>query len=895
MNWFAQLFNRPRIFSDLSEEIQQHLTEKMEALMAEGMSREEADHAAKREFGNVTRVEERSRQTWIWPTMESIFADFRLAFRKLGRTPGFTVTAVLTLALGIGATTAMYSIVRSVLLSPLPYPNPAKLVGIGFSRPGESPNNEQTGETGDLLLANSVSFSSIGIADDGALGANFSDSNGGAQSIRSLRVSSGYLPTLGLAPLLGRTFTRDEDLPGAAPTVVLSENLWRRSLNGDPHIVGRTIHINGDPFTVIGVISGPLAPIETPDLWQPLHLSSKDPGYGGDNFQMIARLKPGVTVTQASAELELKTEEIYRKFPDYLRWGRPGTPRMQEFVWPLQQIVVSGARSSLAALSGAVLAVLLMACLNLAGLMTARSAARRPEIALRSALGASRSSLLRLLLTESVVLSLSGSLLGMGFARLIVPVLLTSSPIDLPQLQKAGIDFSGAVFAIAVGCITTLFFGFLPALSLFRQSSSSQLGSARTAGESAPRQRIGKSLIVAQVALASTLLSAGALLLSAFVHMRSTPPGVLPQHLFALQVNLKGDAYASSQHTQQFVSTVEEHLRRIPGVVQVATVNGLPLDRGLNTSGGPAAHRELIKISEARFVTPGYFRTVGTTILAGTDISDADTASTQPVALINERAAKLWFPDRSPIGEYVISGGGKPRRVVGLVANVHDSSLAADIKPTIYLPYAQVADERMKAINGWFVTTFVLRTVDRSDVAVPDIAKASEAAIASVDPEVPTSKFATMQSFIDRNVAAPRFFSWLAGGFAVFALLLTLIGLFGLLSYQVASRTREIGIRMALGAQRSEILNLVLRNGLTLTVIGLCLGTVVSLVLRRSLTSLISDTTRIDPNALSSMLASPFAAVGIAGAVMLVSSVAACFIPARRAASVEPTEALRAE
>jgi ABC-type antimicrobial peptide transport system permease subunit len=336
-------------------------------------------------------------------------------------------------------------------------------------------------------------------------------------------------------------------------------------------------------------------------------------------------------------------------------------------------------------------------------------------------------------------------------------------------------------------------------------------------------------------------------------------------------------------------------LRRIPGVVQVATVNGLPLDRGLNTSGGPAAHRELIKISEARFVTPGYFRTVGTTILAGTDISDADSASTQPVALINERAAKLWFPDRSPIGEYVISGGGKPRRVVGLVANVHDSSLAADIKPTIYLPYAQVADERMKAINGWFVTTFVLRTVDRSDVAVPDIAKASEAAIASVDPEVPTSKFATMQSFIDRNVAAPRFFSWLAGGFAAFALLLSLIGLFGLLSYQVAARTREIGIRMALGAQRSEILNLVLRNGLTLTAIGLCLGTVVSLVLRRSLTTLIADTTRIDPNALGSLLASPFATVGIAGAAMVVSSIAACLIPARRAASVEPTDALRAE
>jgi hypothetical protein len=259
-----------------------------------------------------------------------------------------------------------------------------------------------------------------------------------------------------------------------------------------------------------------LSNIDTPDLWQALHLSPADPGYAGDNFQMIARLKPGLSVTQATAELEGITGEIYRKFPAYLRWGRPGTPKMQELVWPLQQIVVSGARSSLLALSAAVLAVLLMACLNLACLMTARSAARRSEIALRSALGASRSSLLRLLLTESLLLSLSESLLGVAFARFIVPVLLT--------------------FAIAIGCVTTLFFGLLPALNAFGEGDRSQLRNARVAGESAPRQRIGKYLIVAQVALASTLLSAGAILLGAFVHIRSIPPGFQPQHLFAFHL-----------------------------------------------------------------------------------------------------------------------------------------------------------------------------------------------------------------------------------------------------------------------------------------------------------------------------------------------------------------------
>lgn len=482
MNWVTQFFKRRRIFSDLSEEIQQHLTEKTEALMDEGMSRDDAEQAARREFGNLTRVEELSRQAWIWPTIEGIFADLKLALRKLGRSPGFTATALLILALGIGATTAMYSIVRSVLLSPLPYENPTQLVGIGFTQPGGPPNNEQTGATGDVLLANSTVFSSIGIADDGALGANFSDSSGKSRPVRSLRVSSGYLPTLSTDPLLGRTFSRDEDLPGAAPTVVLSEHLWRHSLNADSKIVGSVVHINGDPFTVIGVMPETLSNVDTPDLWQALHLSPADPGYAGDNFQMIARLKPGLAVTHASAELEGITGEIYRKFPAYLRWGRPGTPKMQELVWPLQQVVVSGARSSLLALSAAVLAVLLVACLNLAGLMTARSAARRPELALRSALGATRSSLLRLLLTESLVLSLSGSLLGMAFAHFIVPVLLTSSPIDLPQLQRAQIDLPVATFAIAIGCVTTLFFGLLPALNAFREGSRSQLGSARTAG-----------------------------------------------------------------------------------------------------------------------------------------------------------------------------------------------------------------------------------------------------------------------------------------------------------------------------------------------------------------------------------------------------------------------------
>jgi predicted permease len=734
----------------------------------------------------------------------------------------------------------------------------------------------------------------MGIAGDGPLGENFSTGSGAAQTIRSLSVSSGYLPTLGIPALHGpHLHARRRHSRCTRHTVILSESLWRHSLNADPNILGRTIHINADPYTVIGVMPASFATVESPDVWQPLQLSSNDPGYQGTNYQMIARLKPGVSIAQASAELGDLTQAIFRQFPGYLKWGRPGGPRNRESIWPLQQIIVSGARSSLLALSGAVLAVLLMACLNLAGLMTGRSIARRSEVALRTALGASPATILRLLLTESLVLAMAGSLLGLVFAQAAVPALLNSSPIDLPQLQHASINLGAILFTVCTGCATTLLFGLLPALGIFRTSVLAGLGNMRTTGVSVPQQRLGKSLIVAQVALATTLLSVGALLLSVFVDMRSVPPGVQPQHLYALQANLKGNAYNSSLHSQQFINAVEQRLRAIPGVGRVATINGLPLDRGLNNSGGPADHPDQIGYTETRFVTPGYFRTAGSPILAGSDISAADTATSQPVALINERAAKRWFPNRSPIGEFIISGGGKPRRVVGLVANVHDASLAAGISPTVYVPYAQVDDETMKTINGWFATTFVLRTIERGNTPDPDIAAAASAAISAVDPEVPASKFASMQSFIDHDVAAPRFFSWLAAAFALFALLLTLIGLFGLLSYQVASRTRELGVRMALGAQRYQVLLMILNSGLTLTSLGLVLGVAGSVALRSIVTSLLSDTVGISKT--SSLLGHQAAAVAAAAVAMCLAAVIACVIPAKRAASVNPTEALRTE
>ena len=835
--------------------------------------------------------------------MSSFLHDLRFTLRQLRRSPGFTATAILTLGLGIGATTAMYSIVRSTLLAPLPYPPASELVGVAFTRAGEDPNAEQTGQTADFLREHATSFASVGIADDGPLGQNFSINGergrASSETVRSLRVSSGYLPTLGVPPRLGRMFSAAEDLPGATPTAVLSEGLWRRTLNADPNVLGRVIHLNGDAYTVIGVMPASFTTVDAPDLWQPLHLSAKDPGYVGDNFQLIARLKPGVTSVLAATELTELTRALYRQFPFYKSWamGHAGTP--QERLWPLQQILVSGARTSLLALSAAVLAILLMTCLNLAGLISARAAGRHAEMALRTALGAGRGSMFRLLLTESLVLALAGSILGIVFASVAVPLLLASSPIDLPQLQSSAISVPSVIFAVAAGLGTTLLFGLLPALGVGRKAISPRLQGSRTAGETVPQQRVGRSLLVAQVALATTLLSIGAVLLGTFLHLRSIPSGVRPQHLSALQVNLKGEAYASSLHTQQFVAAVEDRLRQIPGVAEVSAVNGLPLDRGLNNGGYPLGRRELLQTVESRFVTPGYFRTVGTPLLTGTDLSVSDTATSPRVVLINQRMAELWWPGHNPIGEYVVDGG-ETSRIIGVVANAHDRDLAGAVGATIYHPFSQVPDETMRAINGWFPTTFVLRSVARegsatSDVPDPNLAASAAAAVTSVDPEIPAGKFAPMQSFIDHTVAAPRFFSWLSGAFAAFALLLTVIGLFGLLSFQVASRTREIGVRMALGARRSQILRLVLGKGLSLTSIGLVLGIVGSLAMHRLLASFIADTARIEPNAVASIYASQSLSLAISAAAMLLAAVAASLLPARRAASIEPTVALRAE
>lgn len=834
--------------------------------------------------------------------MNGWMQDVRYALRQLRRSPGFALTAVLTLSLGVGATTAMYHVVSEVLLQPLPYPDQGSLVGVAFTFPQEPPNAEQTGVTADFLLAHSKSFASMGVADDGALGANFSVGNGKPQSIRSLRVSSGYLPTLGVAPMLGRLFTREDDEPGGAPLVVLSYGLWKTALNSDAHAVGRTVEVNGDVYTVIGVMPKSFVTAESPDLWQPLRLGPAVAGYEGTNFQMVARLKPGVSLEQAQAELKTLTPMIYAQHPGFWHWFPKGHAPLEERVSLLRDVVVSGVKSSLLSLMAAMVMVLLLACLNLAVLMTARALGRQREMALRMALGATRWGIVRLLMIESLLLAIAGSVAGVGFAWIFRMLMRTVSPVSLPSLNP-GAGSGNDVWwmlgvALLVGCSTTLVFGLLPAMRLLTSDVTGALGTGQASGATVSSHKTGRLLMIGQVALATMLLSAGALLLGTFLNMRSIPTGVVAKRLDVMQVNLKGDKYASSLTTAQFVDRVEDGLRKIPGVVQVAAVNGLPLDSGLNNDGWPVkGGSELSRNMDIRFVTPGFFHTVGTPLLMGRDVAESDRANSTPIALVNEAMAQLWWHGQSPIGEYVVTEGVPPRKVgnpsreiVGVVADSHDRTLAGPMRPTVYEPFAQVDDASMKAINGWFPTSFVVRVAG-------DMPIATEAARAlhDADPEVPVGKFALMQSFVDKEVAAPRFFSWIAGGFSGFALLLTMIGLFGLLSYQVGMRTREIGVRMAVGAGRGLILLLVLRRGIALTLIGLAVGAVGSLALRRVVVSVLTGTIHTRGGNLGGVLASGVLTVGCAAAALLIAALLASYLPARRAASIEPTQALRAE
>ena len=833
--------------------------------------------------------------------MITVLQDLRYAARQLRKAPGFSLTAVLTLALGVGATAAVYSVIQTVLLEPLPYPDANSLVGIAFTWPHATPNAEQTGIAAEFVRDHMQAFSSVAMMDDSGPSVNLSVQGGHPMQVNALRVSEEYFRTLGVMPALGRGFLAEEDRPNGARAVVLSDGLWRSVFDRDPAVVGKVIHVNQESFTVVGVMpAGFAVTVETapgvagtPELWEPLQLGPKDPGYDGDNYEMIGRLKAGVTLSQVQQQLSALTEPFYQHYPSYKRWVNDAKQRHEFYAWPLQDVVVSGVRRSLLTVLGAVLAVLLVACLNLAGLMTARAMRRTKEMALRTALGASSGQLLRLIVCEGLLLALGGGVGAVLVAMAASNLLLHAAPIGIPALngRPSPALLSGVVAGIALAATAT--FSALPAWTLLRNSKRpaglGRLGGP-SVGETISHHGISRALVVLQVALAMVLVSTASVLLGTFVKLQALPSGVEAKQLSVFQVTLKGDRYATTQATALFVVATLEQLRESPGVDRASAIIGLPLDRGLNDKGYPTGRLELEQSIEFRPITAGYFEAMGIPVMMGRGISESDRADGEPVAVISESTAKRWWPGRSPIGSMIHADNKRDWRIVGVVADVHSHALVEDQGLVIYGPMTQVPDDVMSALNGWFPTSFVLRT--RSHMNVAAIARQ---AVDRADVEIPVARITTMQAVIDHTVEEPRFFSLLATGFSSFAVVLTVIGLFGLLSYQVTERTREIGVRMALGADRFTILKSFLARGLSVSLAGVGLGLSISWLLRPVSLHLLSDS-GIDFTSTSNSIAiNATEAACISALAIVVAALAASWMPARRAASVEPMQALRAE
>ncbi len=832
--------------------------------------------------------------------------DLKFAWRQLRRSPVFSATAVLTLALGIGVTTAVYSIAREVLLAPLPFPEPQRLVGLDFQFPGETPSTNQVGTAADFLMQYSRSYKSFGVSDGAATGANLAIVNGAGESTtgthafpaRQLRISQGFLPTLGIQPMLGRNFTAEEDTYNGPSAVILNDRFWKNQFGGDPHVLGRLVRVDGRDLPVVGVLpEGALADLNggtgeagPADVWLPRQLSVHDPGYEGNNYQMIARLRDGVSLAQARGELKALLPRFAAQNPWYFRWKTPNGTLNEMRAWPLQAALTGDVRSSLLALIGAVTMVLLVACLNLAGLMASRATSRIRELAVRSALGASRGRLVRLVLAEGLLLAITGALLGMMVAQAAVRAAYAFAPIPLPHFHAEATPLPLAAAAIVLALGSMLGFSLVPMLLVLRRDVNENLRDSGSQGQSRSLQRGSRALIVGQVCIAFVLLCTASLFWSLLLKMRSTALGVDTKRITVAQVTLKGDAYADAQHTTQFVDRVLHDLEHGPGVSGVGAVNGLPLDRGLNISGWPVGRNEQRRTIEARFVSPAYLTTMGITLLQGRTFGAQDVAESPRVAVVSEAAAKRWWQGQSSIGQRINVGNETEYEIVGVVRDTHERSLMDTPGILVYVPLTQVTDRFMKILNGWFPTTFVVRAA-----AGVDTATALRLAVARADADLPVMKLTTMQSIVDHSTAPLQFFSWLSGAFAGFTVLLATLGLFGLLSYQVVQRTREIGIRMALGATRGGVLRSVLQRGLVLTLFGLALGAIAVTQMPRLLGPFFSQYVFVGAPKVDIGAAQQLGASAAAVLALLVAAALASLLPGKRAASVEPVLALRAE
>jgi predicted permease len=802
--------------------------------------------------------------------MQTILQDLRYALRVLLKSPGFTVIAVLTLALGIGANTAIFSVVNAVVLRPMPYPQPERLVRCTWLL-GNDDSDAVTALVFEYWKDHSQAF-------DAAFGYSGINSgfnlSGGAepQRVRGLQVSEGFFRVLGVSPAMGRGFLPEEDRPGGPLVVIISDGLWRSYFGGDADLIGKETQLNGRSRTIIGILP-PGFQFEAPiDVLLPLRLKAevKD---DGQNTGMIARLKPGVSREQAQAEVEQLLPEFRLEYPAHLREAERGM-RLVAY----KQSLVGDVSKTLWLLLGAVGFVLLIACANVANLLMARAGARKGETAIRIALGASRWRLIRQMLTESWLLALAGSLAGLLVALWGVPVLLAFTPKKLPRLQEIGLDYQAVLFAVGASLVTSLLFGAVPAWRATRLDVNEAIkSSSGRSSASKLDSRVRGLLIVTEVALSVVLLIGAALLIESFITLRSVSLGFDPQQVTTAQVSLTSARYQTTAQVWALEQQVLERLSALPAVVAAATASNVPLERGLRV-GIAIDGRQIERSVQMRAISPEYFRALGISLDRGRGFTEADTPSSPPAVIINETMARRYWPDGDPLGRQ-LSSQNKSWQVVGVASDIREIGLDQPVEPTVYVPVPQMPNGLMGAMNQWFLTAWIVRTARPTDVTT-----ALRRAMKEVDPQMPLANVRPMTQVINASVASQEFMLLMMGVFAGVALMLTAVGIYGVLSYQVSQRTNEIGIRMALGATARDVLKLVVGQGLRSTLIGVAIGLASAYGLTRLISHLLFGVSPTDPMTF-----------GVIALLLAGVALGACFVPARRATRVDPIVALRYE
>jgi putative ABC transport system permease protein len=819
--------------------------------------------------------------------MQTLIQDLRYGARMLLKNPGFTLIAVMTLGLGIGANTAIFSVVNGVLLRPLAYREPERIVTLlNYGRGPVSPANFLDFRSG------SQSFAQMAAAE--AWGATLAGADR-AEAISGLRMGEGLFALLGEQPLLGRTLQSEDYQPGKDHALVLSHKLWQREFGGDRNIVGRNITLSGESYAVVGVMPPqfqfPPFWSTRAEMWTPLDLRPRATSRGGSSLRVFARLKPGVTLQQAQAEIDVMNTRLAQAYPE-------SNAGLNVRVDPLNEKVVGNVRLALLVLSGAVGFVLLIACANVACLLLARAAARQTEAAVRVALGASRWRIVRQLLTESLLLSVCGAAVGILLAVWGVDWLTTllagnssSFNVRLPRLSEIRIDLMALGFALVVTLATSLLFGLVPALAASKPDLSQSIKESGR-GAAGGRRRLRETLVVVELALALVMLIGAGLLINSFLKLQAVDPGFNPRNALTMTVSLSGASQCVGPTRESFYQRLTDRLTALPGVESVSAINHLPLagdtwTRALTIEGRPLPPPGQGIEVVFRVSRRGYFQTMGIPLRAGRDFTEYDAANSPGVIIINETLARRNWPSEDPIGKRVTLDDPRDNSrapqwltVVGVVKDVKQDSWTDAPSNEIYLPFQQSRDFYAGTARHFTTMTIVVRT----SVEPQSLGATAQEAVRSLDRNLPVSSVATMEQVITDTLWQPRFNLQLIGIFAALAMTLAAIGLYGVMSYSVAQRTREVGLRMALGAGRRDVLKLVVGQGMKLALAGVALGLLASVALTRLMEKLLFEVSATD-----------FSTFAVIAVLLMFVALVACWIPARRATKVDPMVALRCE